>query len=725
MPLARIRSTCLTRSRAFINFAFTSAFFSLTASSLAAEVPLADSNPKLIRTPSDADAWGGVAAARSSQRVADYQLKATLDPKTHQLVGTEVVRWRNRSNVTVSSLYVHLYLNAFESEGSTFAIERRRLGGFRSDVETKAGEWGFIELRSVTQGGRPVPWQFVHPDQGPETDHTVVRFDLPEPVAAFGETTLNIDFFDQLPRVVARTGWFDSFHLVGQWYPKIGVLELAGERGATAPRWNCHEFHLNSEFYADFGNYQLDVVVPEGFTVVGSGTPRAAPTAKPDGVHFSFEVSDVHDVVFSAYDKFASPVESSTGLSTGDTVAVSVHAPAEYRAAAETALTATLDAVTWFSANLGPYPYPHITVVIPPYNAAEAGGMEYETFFTTVGGLSPPLSSTSLIRFVTIHEFAHGYVSGLLATNEFEEPFLDEGMNEFLVGRMLRDEVAQFEVPTLARWLGIKPLQYNSLTTARLGGRPRFPTDPIAAPSWNRFSGGSYGQVYSRTHAVMNDLSVILGEEVTARAIKNYYQSWHFRHPSTADLKQAFVGAGGDRSTVERWFEAQVYGAAAIDDRVVTLSTEPVWPDLGSQLDGGTRVSFEEEARDKLVEEEEKKWKLEHGEVDDEGPGAFPCRSRFSVRRYGAGVSRTLEARFPDGGVERFPWSADERWRRFEIERPTCVTSVELDTDGALLLDDNPLDDKRNEKTSAKAAIGAGVETLGWLQTLTAFLEAL
>ena len=119
--------------------------------------------------------------------------------------------------------------------------------GFRSETRTKRGEWGYIELRSVTQHGQAVPWTFVHPDGGPLTDRTVARFDLPRAVPPGGTAVLELEFHDQLPRVVARTGWFGSYHLVAQWFPKVGVLELPGERGATEPRWNCHELHLYSE----------------------------------------------------------------------------------------------------------------------------------------------------------------------------------------------------------------------------------------------------------------------------------------------------------------------------------------------------------------------------------------------------------------------------------------------------------------------------------------------
>ncbi len=45
------------------------------------------------------------------------------------------------------------------------------------------------------------------------------------------------------------------------------MLELAGERGATAPRWNVHAYHLHSEFYADFGLYDAQLTVPDGWPI--------------------------------------------------------------------------------------------------------------------------------------------------------------------------------------------------------------------------------------------------------------------------------------------------------------------------------------------------------------------------------------------------------------------------------------------------------------------------
>src|SRR5690606_6177939 len=92
-------------------------------------------------------------------------------------------------------------------------------------------------------------------------------------------------------------------------------------------------------------------------------------------------------------------------------VAVRVIYPPEYEASAQPVLKATTDSLTWFSDTLGPYPYRTVTAVVPPYNASEAGGMEYPTFFTAEGfdKIDPEGISQFAIDFVTIHEFGHGY----------------------------------------------------------------------------------------------------------------------------------------------------------------------------------------------------------------------------------------------------------------------------------------------------------------------------
>jgi hypothetical protein len=658
-------------------------------------------------TPSATTAWGGERPSFGndgqplSDRVASYDLKATLDPQAHTVEGSEHLRWKNRSDRPVKSLYFHLYLNAFEGEGSTFMKEHAAFGGFRSDVKTRAGEWGSIELRSVAQAGQPATFTFVHPDGGADTDHTVVRVDLPAAIAPGATGELDLAFHDQLPRVVARTGYFAQYHLIAQWFPKVGVLELPGERGATAPRWNCHELHLSSEFYADFGNYRAELTAPRDYLVRATGKEQGAPTEAPGGVTHVFAQDDVHDFVWTAWNGYAAPLQGSYDGPGSPHVDVEVLYPPEYADSGKEALKGTLDSLKYFSETLGPYPYPHVTVVVPPYNAEESGGMEYETFFTTIGGNG---MFKDVCRFVTVHEFGHGYFMGLLASNEFEEPFLDEGMNEYWDTRMLAPEEVQVHLPEPAGFLGVSlpPLRYADYE--RSGGTRRFQADPIAGNSWDRYSESSYGLVYSRTVVVFDDLEKRLGSDALGRGMKLYYKRWHHRHPGTADLRDALAEGSGQAALVNEWFEREVYRNEPIDDRVTTVDSDEILPQVGTAIVDGKRVEKTHDDVDKEVEAARK------AKGDKSGDNAFLWRSTIVVRRYEGHVPQTVTVTFADGSTELLPWPAEERWHRFVLERPQKVVSAQIDPERAVLLDLNKLDDGRTRESDKRASTRWGLE---------------
>jgi hypothetical protein len=683
------------------------------------EIALAGADAGAVRTPSIDAAWGGIRTG-AAERVADYDLSATLNPERHTVDGHERLTWQNRSDQAVRSLYFHLYLNAFESSGSTFFTEMVRYGGFRSGVKTKKGEYGFIELKAVSQEGNALRWSFVHPDGGPATDHTVVRVDLKAPVPPHGTAVLEFDFHDQLPRLVARTGYFDKFHLVAQWFPKLGVLELPGERGATAPRWNCHELHLFSEFYADFGNYRAQIALPKNYRFGSVGRETEPPRETPQGTVHTVAQDDVHDFAFTAWDQFAPPLE---GTARDGRVKVITLYPPEMAEAGRVSQQATIDAIEYFSKTLGEYPYSQVTCVVPPHNAGEAAGMEYETFFTGLGAL-PHETQFAAVRFVAVHEFGHGYFMGMLASNEFEEPFLDEGLNEFWDSRLMQP--ITLSAPLLDR-LGLRtpPLRWFDLE--RLGGTRRFQADPIAGNSWQRWSSGSYGLVYARTALVFHDLGVRMDGPLAtgdgtfiARAFREYFRRWHHRHPSTADFQKTLEDVASDRAPIVReWFEKQVFDRAPIDDRVEKLESTEVLP--GKGLIEGREV--DEASRDKAADDARDAFEKAHPGEKERGP--FPFRTVVQVRRYGFGVPQTLIVKFADGTSETARFGAEERWHRYSFDKPVRAVSAQLDPDGGWLLDLNKLDDGRLREPLKLAARRWTLEASAWTQLLFSLVGAL
>ncbi len=712
-----------------------------------------------VRMPSDSRVFSRDARSADlsalSERVANYDLQATLDPKTHTVEGSETLHWTNRSDTPIHAVYFHLYLNAFEGPHSTWMTEKGK-SDFRSAVEIKKGEWGYIDLLEISQLGKPIELPiaacphsaaqiskscFAHPDDGPETDRSVLRVELPEEVAPGATTEIKIRFHDQLPRVIARTGYFDSFHLVAQWFPKIGVLERRGERGATEDRWNVHEFHLHSEFYADFGTYNLQVTAPKGFTIAASGQRVGEPRETSAGVVHQLHQDDIHDAVFAAWDKYPAPFIATYEGAGSPKVTVETYFPSEFAASAAIAQRATLDSLKYFSDTLGPYPYPHITVVIPPFNADEAGGMEYETFFTTEGSTGP--ASAYMTLFTTVHEFGHGYFMGLLASNEFEEPFLDEGLNEFWDARMLGDEEVRFDLGWFGK-LGFHIPAPTQWLIERMGGASHFQADPLAASSWHRYSSGTYESIYPRTALVLHDLEAQLGGDVLARGMKLYYQRWHHRHPSAADLREALVDscdAPEEKQLVRDWFDVQVYSAQPIDDLVRSVESVEIVPEPGTELRDGGRVELTEDETDKLVADTREAFAKATGAggavFADGGtilrsqtgkpfhPGPFPFRSTVKTQRRGAQVAQTLLVKFEDGREDRVAWPAGERWHKWIFEGPARVESAQLDPERNLLLDVNKLDDGRTRTPDKLAPRRWALELFNWMQILFSLLGGL
>ncbi|RLE22206.1 MAG: hypothetical protein DRJ65_14405, partial [Acidobacteria bacterium] len=202
----------------------------------------------------------------------DYEIDVELDPRTHRLQGSEKIRWTNTGGAPTSELWFHLYLNAFSGNRTTFM---RGMGGgtLRGGHEVER-QWGWIQLLALRleDGTDLLPsMTFERPDDGNPDDFTVARVVLEGPVEPGASVTVELIFEAQLPRVIARTGWAGGFHLMGQWFPKLGVYEAAGYGGRNEAGWNCHQFHPSTEFYSDFGRYRVQLTVPEDFVIGATG----------------------------------------------------------------------------------------------------------------------------------------------------------------------------------------------------------------------------------------------------------------------------------------------------------------------------------------------------------------------------------------------------------------------------------------------------------------------
>lgn len=681
---------------------------------------------------------GALAATPVRPPVVEYRIDARLDPKSHVVTGHERLVWRNPSNDRVSELQFHLYLNAFKNNRSTFMRESG--GQLRGDhAGEKAEDWGAIDILSLkNEAGTDLlgPSRKIQPDGNEPADETVLAVPLPSPVAPRGQIALEIEFRSKLPRIFARTGFVRDYHLVGQWFPKLGVYEPAGMRQRQAGAWNCHAFHANSEFYADFGDYDVTLNVPASF-VVGATGRRVSDTRQGDRTSYRYVQENVHDFAWTADPRYVvheyrfepsrdvppqwtARAAAELGMAAGDLalkpVTVRLLLQPDHLGARGAYKEGARVALSFYGLWFGAYPYETLTVVDPPEDGLGSGGMEYPTFIT--GGTIAPLSRWPLrkARFtqnVTLHEFGHQYFYGMVGSNEFEESWLDEGLNTDAEYRSMSLAFGARDFVELPGGVGIGSLAYAHGVAA--SGKN---LDPILRNAWGYASGNSYGvNSYMKVGLFMAQLRNDLGPEAFARAERAFFQQWSFRHPSTADFFDAFERSTG--RDLSKYRSQIVLGTARLDWQVVSATSERAPEDFGLFDRGGARVTLEKGrpfGKGKKTSRENRAPKRWDTVVLFANTGDWP---------HGAGARLVFE----DGRVVDRALAAEARWVRLRVFSTSRLAWAAVDPDHKNAWDANRLNDSKVLGVGRGAADthgrAASAKYLGWAAALAALFQQL
>jgi len=618
-----------------------------------------------------------------SDRIVDYQIEGRYDAKTHTLDATEVLTYTNKTGTRLDRFPFHLYLNAFQPK-SSWMTEARLHGqrDARQGLEWDEKNFGSSTVKSlevVDSRGSATDLteqiRFISPDDGNPDDRTVFEVRLPRPVEPGEKVRFRIHFVAKFPEVLARTGYKRDYIMAGQWFPKVGVWSN-GE-------WNCHQFHATTEFFADFGTYDVKLTLPAGWNVGASGVQTAAADNGDGTQTVRFRAEDVHDFAWTAASE-TRVVEDSIRLSQGE-VKIRLLMQPDHMATVPRYLHALKGTMRKFDEWIGPYPYPQITVVDPPHGAMASGGMEYPTLIT-VGTTWWMPKGLRMPEIVTEHEFGHQYWYGMVATNEFENAWMDEGINEYLEVKVmdaLYGQETSFASSRLAS-AGLRGTERASY--ARVADR-----DPIARFAWKFQGKGTYGAMtYSKTALILLTLESLIGEQTVMRGLREYFAQYNFQHPTPEQFTESMNKTAG--RNLDWYWKQAIYGTETLDDRILVARSE------------------------------RKDWYSKKAEKE----GETVYRNEVVVHRLGNfDLPVTLEVKFDDGSTERRVWDGKDRWHRFVWENKEKLVSAEVDPDHLLLLDRNPLNNGWRAEADGRAAGKlAGYWTLltQWLAHLLTWL---
>ena len=628
--------------------------------------------------------------------VASYQISCRLDPDKKIVEGTQVLTWKNTTSRPAATLRFHLYLNAFRNTLSTFHRESR---GEHRDGRLPPDSWGSIEVLRMTgsDGEDLLPsLKYIAPDDDNAYDRTVAEVIPGRPVGPGETISIAMDFVSRLPRVSVRTGYKGDFFFVVQWFPKIGVFQENG--------WNCHQFHASSEFFADFGNYDVSIDVPARFKGKVGATGRRVEERETSlgRVLYRFQQEGVHDFAWTADPAYLVLEDAFREAGLGD-VRLKLLLQPEHAAQAERHFRAAKAALSGYGRVLGAYPYGTLTVVDPPWGAHGAGGMEYPTLITAGTSWSAP-RSVHRPEGVTVHETGHQFLYGLIASNEFEEAWLDEGFNTYMTDRVMKSVFGpnhvELNVFGLHFPLGIDihyPLDSN---------RRYFEVadwDVLASESWKFRERKSYGShIYSKTALTMGTLQRLLGAAEMDRALRLYADRWRYGHPTTRD----FIAAVND-STGRDWswfFDRTFFSSGIVDYAIAEAESAPA---------ARPRGLFEKDGR------------------LSEGPPPALAKprgydSRVTVVR-GGDVAMPVDVvlRFEGGRQYRSRWDGEARWKRFRVESGPRLLEAVVDPDENILLDTDRTNNGRRTQDDPRAATRWTARAVFWVQNMIDFMTVI
>ena len=457
------------------------------------------------------------------QQHVDYTINVKLDAAEKIIKADETLIYYNQSPDTLKNIYFYLYLNKY------------RIGAL-NQYRTIHRDQGYINIKQIKINGRP------HDDFS--IDHTIMNVTLPKALAPGDSIKFIFRFDAKLPPASGRYGFMGDHFDVGNWFPTPVVYDRAG--------WHLHQ-HLNNEFYQEWADFKVNIRVPKGFVVGATGdllNPEIALKDTAQAIRdnyfdnpedtsstlWQFKANMVHDFAWTADPDYILMQSEWNGI-TLNVLTMAANAKG-WRQVTDWGLTA----LKFFHETYGPYPYKQFTVAD---TYIRAGGIEYPNIVFINTGISPEFR-LNRFKVIVIHEMAHNWFYGLLANNQTEEEWMDEGFTSFaeiecmeaLFG--IEDNYAVNRDDWFHRtfWFENNDRRDNALSYLQhtKDGRE---TDQIDLhPDLLGYS--AYISQYSKMADVIYMLQYVLGDSVFDQALKNYFNEWHFKHPYRSDFIASF-----------------------------------------------------------------------------------------------------------------------------------------------------------------------------------------
>jgi len=512
-----------------------------------------------LRSPNEYRGADGAPGPRYWQQKADYKISCRLDEVNQRIDGTETITYHNNSPVPLTFLWLQLDENEHNPSASKHHMDPSRMFDkmdesslLRLEAVKELEKYG-VNIEKVTnEKGQPLKYTI---------NETMMRIDLPAPLMPGKKIVFNISWhyymIDRMKTPSWGRGGYEYFadngnylYTVVQWFPRMCVY-------SDFEGWQNKQFVGRGEFALSFGDYEVEINVPEDHVLAATGqclnykevlspaqyarwqqaqqskTPleivtleeaknnEKAPVSKKRKV-WKYKADNVRDFAWTASKKFvwdAMPHYNSLGKKV---MCMSLYGKEAYPIYNKYSTKVVDHTLTTYSKYSIPYPYP---VAI---SVEAANGMEYPMISFNPGRAAPDGTYTERAKnaaiLVIIHEVGHTYFPMIINSDERQWAWFDEGINSFM--QFITEQEWDNNYPS-----GAGPAH----TIVEYMARPKDQLEPIMTNSENIIDYGS--NAYDKPATALNILrETIMGRELFDTAFREYCRRWAFKHPTPEDF---------------------------------------------------------------------------------------------------------------------------------------------------------------------------------------------
>ncbi len=450
------------------------------------------------------------------QQRAEYKIDVDLNHISHQYTGKQTLCYFNNSPDVITKVFYHLYFNAFQP-GSVMDIRSRTIEDPDSRVADRISiltteEQGYLHIQSLKMDGKVLKFF---------ENETILEVKLEKPLAPGAKAIFEMEFAGQVPVQIRRSGRNNTEGIdysMTQWYPKMCEYDAHG--------WHANPY-VGREFYGVWGDFEVNITLDNKYVIggtgvlqnsteIGCGYADADPKIrrKEGGkLTWKFKAQNVHDFAWAADPDF---VHDKLQVTNGPMLHFFYKKDQEYSKTWQEMQPLVAKAFDFMSKNFGLYPYPQYTII-----QGGDGGMEYPMTTLITGNRKLP----SLVG-VTIHEAAHSWYQGVLATNESLFAWMDEGFTSFAT-QETNDYLFKQGMPT----------NHKSAYAGYLSIVQEKKEEALDTHADHFITNHAYGTAaYSKGEVYLAQLEYVVGTFNFRTGLLKYFADWKFKHPDCYDF---------------------------------------------------------------------------------------------------------------------------------------------------------------------------------------------